>query len=320
MVDQLANEYATGGKPVVFLEQDLDAPLGSRYNRWWAAHGPGSVSLPLVMVSSGHQISNGYLGSSAHDTYQAMIEAELARPPQAEITATAQRLSGDKLHFNIQLTNLSGVTLSSSNAATVHAIVYERHTPVDTNTDHITERIVRAAVATAISPALASAATATFELETAALTNVVDWNKIYSIVLVDYRPAGSSGPYDMLQAAAVESQPSLTVSKQATPDPVQPGAPLTYTIRVANTGDVTLHAVVTDTLPAQVIPSGVLTWTPTITAPGGVWEHTFVVTVAPGYTGALLNRVEVTSAEGATGSSSVISNGGRNYLPLILRN
>ena len=43
-------------------------------------------------------------------------------------------------------------------------------------------------------------------------------------------------------------------------------------------------------------------WTPTITAPGGVWEGTVVVTVEMGYAGPLTNVVQVTSEEGASGT------------------
>jgi len=313
----LASDYAT--QPVVFLEQDVDNSLGNRRDRWWAAHGPGSVSLPLVMVDSGHQIHNGYVDyATNYSTYKAMVDAALARPTQVEIEAQSQRI-GNKLHFDIQLTNLSGVTLSSSNSATVHAIVYEEHTPVDPNVDHITGCIVRAAVSTGISPALAHGATTTFTLETAELSNVVDWDKIHSIVLADYRPGGSSGAYDMLQAASVDSEPALTISKQATPDPVEPGAPLTYTIRAVNTGDLELHATITDTLPTHVTYTGPLVWTPTITTLGGVWEHTFVVTVETGYTGALVNKVQVTTDEGATGICFAITNGSKVYLPIVVR-
>lgn len=199
MVDQLAREYAV--QPVVFLEQDLDHLLGDRYGRWWKAYGGGgSVTLPLVMVDSGNQISNGRV--DFYSTYKAMVDAALARPPQAEIEFSSQR-SGDTLDFNIQLTNLSGVTLSySSNWATVHAIVYE-----DAHVG-VTDRIVRAAVFTRISPALAHGETRTFTLRTE--LSGVDWNKIHPIVLVDYRPGGSSGAYDMLQAATEEA-PAPTV-------------------------------------------------------------------------------------------------------------
>ena len=92
------------------------------------------------------------------------------------------------------------------------------------------------------------------------------------------------------------------MSKQADPDPVLAGAQLTYTICVTNTGNVTLTATVTDVLPKRVTPGGVLTWTPTITAPGGVWRETVTVTVEMSYLGLLTNVVRVTTEEGATGA------------------
>jgi hypothetical protein len=194
-VDKLANDYA--GQPVVFLEQDVDNPLGNRYNRWWAAYGGGgSVTLPLVMVESGHQISSGHV--DFYNTYKAMVDVELARPALVEIVAHSQR-SGDTLQFDIQLKNLSGVPLSTfSNGATVHAIVYE-----DAHVG-LTDRIVRAAVSTGIYPELAHGATMTFTLETG--LSGVNWDKIHPLVLADYRPGGTSGAYDMLQAAFALTQ------------------------------------------------------------------------------------------------------------------
>jgi hypothetical protein len=99
VVDQLANEYTAADQSVIFLEQNVDQSLGDRADRWWAAHGGGSVSLPLVMVDSGQQFSNGYLSSSAHDTYKAMVDTALARPPQAEIMASSRRLA-DRVYFD----------------------------------------------------------------------------------------------------------------------------------------------------------------------------------------------------------------------------
>jgi uncharacterized repeat protein (TIGR01451 family) len=318
VVDQLAGEYA--GQPVLFLEQNVDSSLGDRKDRWWAAHGGGTVLLPLSMVDSGNQIHNGYVDSdTSYNAFKTMVDTALARPALAEMQAQAQRV-GDGFHFEVQLTNLSGVTLSSDNHATVHALVYEEHTPLDPNVDHITGRIVRAAVSTGVSPALAHGETATFTLETGALGNVVDWDMVHGLVLADYRPGGTSGAYDMLQTAlAGGGEPALTVSKQATPGTVLPGGILTYTIRVVNTGDLELQATVTDTLPPHVTYTGPLVWTPVITTPGGAWEHTFAVTVEAGYSGALVNRVQVTTEEGATGECFALSNENRLYLPLAIK-
>ena len=48
--------------------------------------------------------------------------------------------------------------------------------------------------------------------------------------------------------------------------------------------------------------------------------ETVVVTVEKGYHGPLINLVEVTTQEGATGRAIVIVNAHKVYLPLVLRN
>jgi uncharacterized repeat protein (TIGR01451 family) len=121
---------------------------------------------------------------------------------------------------------------------------------------------------------------------------------------------------------AYEFQVTLTVTKQAYPDPVQAGVQLTYTLRVTNTGDIALNGVITDTLPANVTPNGILTWSLTNLAPNNGWLKTIVVTVERGYSGTLINRVQVTTAEGATGEAQITVNaiGYRIYLPVVIKN
>ena len=126
----------------------------------------------------------------------------------------------------------------------------------------------------------------------------------------------------------------FTVTKRASPDPAQPGAQLTYTIRITNTGDVTLTATLTDTLPPSVTPgasAGTLilpggevgiTWTAVITPSGGVWETMLVVTIEETYTGLLTNVVEVTTIAGVTGTAScttIVEGACTIYLPLVVR-
>ena len=54
----------------------------------------------------------------------------------------------------------------------------------------------------------------------------------------------------------------LAVSKQATAAPVRPGATVTYTLAITNTGDVTATAtIITDTLPTDIALTGVTTST-----------------------------------------------------------
>jgi hypothetical protein len=76
---------------------------------------------------------------------------------------------------------------------------------------------------------------------------------------------------------------------------------LTYTLRITNMSDITLHGIVTDVLPANVKPTGMLTWTAVIPALGEPWVRQVAVTVAMDYVGPLTNTVLVSAVEGAMG-------------------
>ncbi len=189
----------------MFLEHDVDNAPPTRYGRFWAAYAGGSASLPLVMVDSGNRTSTGYL--DFYNVYKGMVDAELARPAQADVRAYYSRM-GNKVHFLICVTNLSGDSLGAANSASVHAMVYE-----DAKV-HSTSRYVRAAVAQDIA-SLASGATASFDLETPDLVGV-DWDRLHYVAAVDYRPGSGGGAYDMLQAAvALPIGASLSVRPDA---------------------------------------------------------------------------------------------------------
>lgn len=170
----------------------------------------GSVILPEIIVDSGHQFTNG--NEDFYRVYKGMVDAELARPPQAAIDALWWR-DGNQVRFSASLTNLSGVTLSSSrNDPTLHAVVYEDVHIADT------DRFARAATYTRVTNDLALGATANFSLVTPELGGV-NWDKLHFLVLADYRPGGSSGAIDMLQTAvavpaAFEVTPDAIVSWQ----------------------------------------------------------------------------------------------------------
>jgi uncharacterized repeat protein (TIGR01451 family) len=159
----------------------------------------------------------------------------------------------------------------------------------------------------------------------------------------DLRPIGPG--YDL--GADEWPGSGLQVTKRATPDPVQPGAQLTYTIHITNVTGVDLHATITDTLPLSVtldeasggtlaLPGGTLappdgtvvlpdgrvavTWTAVITKHGGLWMGTILVTVDEDYVGSLANLVEVTTEEGVLGKDRVaVIAGSPAFLPLVLR-
>lgn len=190
---------------MVFLEQNVDAPVGDRISRWWTAYGAGgTVYLPLVMVDSGHEFSSSVVAWSR--VYGSMVNDELARAPEAAIAAWALR-QGDAVRVWATVTNLSGATLSAAaNQAAVHALIWENK-KVGT-----TSRIVRTAPFVPITDPLAPGSTAAFVLTSPALAGV-DWTKLHTVVVVDYRPQGRLGAWDMLQAAtatapAMSAQPA----------------------------------------------------------------------------------------------------------------
>jgi uncharacterized repeat protein (TIGR01451 family) len=93
----------------------------------------------------------------------------------------------------------------------------------------------------------------------------------------------------------------LSLAKQASPDPVEAGELLTYTVRITNPSHIGLHATLTDTLPVDVTPSRVLIWRPVTIAAGGAWTAEVGVRVNQGARGVLTNVVEAVSDEGAAG-------------------
>jgi uncharacterized repeat protein (TIGR01451 family) len=111
---------------------------------------------------------------------------------------------------------------------------------------------------------------------------------------------GEPRPYGLgYDIGADELGPALTVTKASTPDPVASGGRLTYTLRLTNTGAISLTATITDILPSHVTPTGVLTWTPPSILPGDTWTETVAVTIEVGYVGPLTNVVQAISEEGA---------------------
>jgi len=178
---------------VLFLENNVDTPLGQRIDRWFAAYvGPQTIYLPLAMVSSGHLIANG--PEERYDlVYGAMVATELSRPPAAEVEAYSLRV-GNAMRVWVRIVNRSSVALSgAANGATVHALVWE-----DKKVG-VTSRTIRSGPSVAIGAPVPPGGVWTGTLVTPALSGV-DWSKLHTVALADYRPGGSSGAYDMLQA------------------------------------------------------------------------------------------------------------------------
>jgi len=176
---------------VLFIDQNVDAPLGGRVDRWFQGYGlPGDVYLPITMVDSGHDISSGEVNYVS--VYSDMVDTSLSRMPKAQMTVTSTR-DGNLLHLDARITNTSGTTLSAANGATVTALIYQE----PTNPSSVP--LVRAAGTTAITT-LVDGGTGDYGLEI--VVGNLDPERTRWVVIADYRPDASDSAYDTLQAVA----------------------------------------------------------------------------------------------------------------------
>ena len=221
-VDQLASDYAP--QPVVFLEQNVDAPLGGRTSLWWAANtNTGTIYLPLVMADSGHYWGNGYV--SFYSVYQAAVDAEIARPAGADLSAGARR----------DRQPLPGVG-AGDEPEWVHALVFEpgkiQAFVYEDIKIGVTSRTTRSVASVSIGAALEDNASRSLVLDTDDISPA-DWSKVHVVVAVDYRPGGTTGAYDMLQAVFADIAAPAAGDFGARPEVRHPVAPRHSRRRVA---------------------------------------------------------------------------------------
>ena len=176
---------------MLFIDQNVDAPLGGRVDRWFQGYGlPGDVFLPITMVDSGHDISSGEVNYVS--VYSDMVDTSLSRMPKAQMTVTSVR-EGNLLRLDARITNTSGVTLSAANGATLTALIYQE----PTNPSSVP--LVTAA-GTASITTLADGATGDYVFEV--VVGNLDPERTRWVVIADYRPDTSESAYDTLQAVA----------------------------------------------------------------------------------------------------------------------
>lgn len=180
---------------MVFLEYAYYAPPLDRQSRMYAAHGGGTVYFPPIIVDAGDQFTMGYHPNFA-GVYGPMVDAALARPATGTLHVVRQRV-GDTFEFSVEVVNRTGVTLSTANGAAVHALVFEDD---PSGVSRVTGRYLRGDDAVSIA-SLTDGDSATFDLVVDLAGIGVNWDNLHSVVLVDYRPGGYSGPWDMVQAS-----------------------------------------------------------------------------------------------------------------------
>jgi len=174
----------------LLLEYDYDDFRSGRVDRWWDAYpGGGTVYLPLVMVGSGFRISMGPVDH--YFTYRSMLEAELMRPPAAEVEAYSRRM-GQVVRVYVRVENTGGATIRPEDDASVWVVLWE-----DARRG-LTDTWVQATAVGSLTAPLEPGAEVTMTLDVTPIS-AVDWGLVRSLALVEHRPEG--GTYDMLQAA-----------------------------------------------------------------------------------------------------------------------
>jgi hypothetical protein len=217
----------------------VDAPLGNRISRFWAAFTGTTAYLPLVIVDSGHQVLTGNQ-SNFTTAFQNLVDPELLRPPAAEIEAYSRQV-GTQMRVYARLLNTGGPTLlASANMAALTALVYE-----DAHVG-VTGRIMRAAPWIDITVPLPPDGVLTATINSPDLSGV-NWTALHTVVVADYVP-GPGTAYDMLQAA-VAAPAGLSV------DP----AAITVGVDTGTGQDRSVHV--------QLAGPYVLTWTAASDAP-----------------------------------------------------
>jgi uncharacterized repeat protein (TIGR01451 family) len=283
---------------------------------WVRYSGPLSLTNNLVADNQANTQGSGlwFEGSSSDPTSGSLLHTTIADNhssgqgvyvgPHATLAFTNTIVAG---HHSV------GITITTGGTATLEATLWhDNGMPIGGGGTVVSSTNVTG------DPAFANPAAWNYHLTagSAAIDKGVDAGVDVDID-GDPRPTGAG--YDV--GADEYYNPALQVTKQATPDPVQTGEQLTYTIRVTNTGNVTLTATITDVLPDHVTTTQPLVWASQVIPAPGTWMGTVVVAVEEGYAGPLTNGVQVTTEEGAMGVDSVTVEAVwyRIYLPLVLK-
>jgi len=173
----------------LLLEYDFDAFPSGRVDRFWATGVPAQY-LPLVMVGCGYRTSSGSV--NYEPVYRNMINDELARPPQAAVTAYWRRV-GNGMRVYAQVTNTGTRNLTEAEETAIWLISWENARIGVSGT------WVRKTAQHRLTGVLNPGETATAVITTSPL-HFVDWDRIACLAMVEHRPGGT-GRYDMLQAA-----------------------------------------------------------------------------------------------------------------------
>jgi uncharacterized repeat protein (TIGR01451 family) len=173
-----------------------------------------------------------------------------------------------------------------------------------------------------------------FSVETITMTVLVDpgfEGPVTNTAMIDH--PSLLEPVWVEAVAYITFDPVLMITKSASPDPVEVGDELLYTIRVTNLGQQATGLIITDTLPSNgtyvagsgtggaSLVGGQVRWQTPVLGPHETRNFSFRVTVGPGKE--IVNEhYGVTSAEGISATGPPVTTairGSLMYLPLAYK-
>jgi len=205
-VAKLRNEY--GYDELILLEEfgwDYEQYTGwevqdvkSRYYDYRSVSGTEYGGFPAAYFNGVNQFV--YYGDRGYDNYKAAIEAELAKPVKATLSASYE-IVGSTVNISGTLLNSSDGNLSNM---VIEAMVYENSVYSEKwkkNVDYVVRDIITYEESDEIVSSLLSGESVTFDLTSANLSNVHNMNNIHVVVYVQ---TPNSSTKEILQALHLE--------------------------------------------------------------------------------------------------------------------
>jgi hypothetical protein len=143
VANELLHEYESKGLPVLMLGSDVGPPgepspdIGGRRARWREVFGNKQALLPLILLQSGNDITQGS-HSNFREKYDSMIQAAANIAPTAELEASYQR-DQELFLVKIRLENIGTDALDPSQKTSLKVFFYDDQRTM--HLDHTTRAI-----------------------------------------------------------------------------------------------------------------------------------------------------------------------------------
>ena len=271
-----------------------------------------TITLPSQMTPSG--VLTWTAGIARGDTWVKTIDAKVTSSFSGQLTAildvsTAEG-EGETVNVPIAVDKPDFAVLLEAEA-TPSPVTPGSELVYQIRVSNVGNQSISPAVTVELPAAVSAAATMSFAPDPLGPGGA--WTKaLHTTVATDatgtlrtiFRVTTLEGPSSTYTLSVPIAKPGLTTSVSATPDPVLAGRTVTYTLKVANTGNIDFTGIITFVVPTAangrplVAPGADQVYRDVSLPAGGEWTQTLVLVVEPGYTGDLTSHVIVATSTG----------------------